>query len=537
MKQFHSHRLLASAALSAIGALTSSALAQYSSDPTAPLAIVATAGDDVQPKIAPAPSDGQYISYFSGTGYDIFLDLRSASGNAVWASPLLIEDRAFSSTTDYALTSDAAGNAYVVYNAADPNNATGALVKMVSVAPSGSVRWTSILYTSTLGATSLGNGRAAVASDGFIWGAYAIGFDSTVARVNPKNGAITSSLFINENATTKQMCAGLQPSTDGGVILSTIRYTTITSAKTIRVRRINSDGTYGWGGALGSPAFVTGSVQTGNFPDFIADGSGGAYIPWYSTSPLNCRLQHFDSTGAITFGTDGVPVSPNTTASFGGTTATINRTNPATVVGPDGRIYCFFKSYSAAIAGIVWYGVGAQCFNADGTTAWGTDGVMVEDHQPSSAGVVYDRTVGSALKFSGGVGCSYANSSTAVLATALAARMNSDGTLAWRTTVASNAGTKYRFVSSSASDGSAIMAWQGVASTSSSDIYCGRVGADGTLGAPAGIPGDLNGDSRVDGVDLANLLSQWGTSGSADIDQDGTVGGGDLATLLSGWTG
>ncbi|MEY5061505.1 MAG: hypothetical protein RIS45_1426, partial [Planctomycetota bacterium] len=184
MKQFHTHGLLCVAALSAIGALSSSALAQYSSDPTAPLAIVATAGDDVQPKIAPAPSDGQYISYFSGTGYDIFLDLRSASGNAVWASPLLIEDRAFSSTTDYALTSDAAGNAYVVYNAADPNNATGALVKMVSVAPSGSVRWTSILYTSTLGATSLGNGRAAVASDGFIWGAYAIGFDSAVARVN-----------------------------------------------------------------------------------------------------------------------------------------------------------------------------------------------------------------------------------------------------------------------------------------------------------------------------------------------------------------
>ena len=160
MKQFHTHRLLSIAALSAIGSLASSALAQYSSDPNAPLAIVATAGDDVQPKIAPAPSDGQYISYFSGTGYDIFLELRSASGNAVWASPLLIEDRAFSSTTDYALTSDASGNAYVVYNAADPNNAAGALVKMVSVAPSGSVRWTSILYTSTLGATSLGSGRS-----------------------------------------------------------------------------------------------------------------------------------------------------------------------------------------------------------------------------------------------------------------------------------------------------------------------------------------------------------------------------------------
>jgi len=398
--KFLTHRpIVAGALLCAATAFASSALAQFSSDAATPLAIAASAGEDVQPKIARAANDGQYVSYFAGAGYDIYLDLRDSQGNAAWAAPLLIEDRAFSSTTDYALTSDAAGNSYVVYNASDPNNATGALVKMVSVAPSGSVRWTTVLYTSTLGATSLGSGRATVASDGFIWGAYAIGFDSAVARVNPKTGAVTSSLFINENATTKQMCSGLQPSTDGAVIFSTIRYTTISSPKTLRLRRINADGTYGWGGALGSPAFVTGSIQTGNFPDFIADGSGGAYVPWYTTSPLNCRMQHFDSTGAITWGTDGVPVSANTTASFGGATANVNRTNPATVVGADGRIYCFYRSYSASIAGIVWYGLGAQCFNPDGTTAWGADGAMLVPHAPSAAGVLFDQQIGSALNF------------------------------------------------------------------------------------------------------------------------------------------
>jgi hypothetical protein len=535
MKSLTHRPIVAGALLCAATAFASSALAQYSSDANAPLAIAASAGEDVQPKIAKAADDGQYISYFSGVGYDIFLDLRDSHGNAAWAAPLLIEDRAFSSTTDYALTSDAAGNAYVVYNATDPNNATGALVKMVSVAPSGSVRWTTVLYTSTLGATSLGSGRATVASDGFVWGAYAIGFDSTVARVNPKTGAVTSSLFINENATTKQMCSGLQPSIDGAVIFSTIRYTTITSAKTLRVRRINSDGTYGWGGALGSPAFVTGSVQTGNFPDFIPDGSGGAYIPWYSTSPLNCRVQHFDATGAVTWGTDGVPVSANTTASFGGTTATVNRTNPATIVGSDGRVYCFYRSYSSSIAGIVWYGLGAQCFNADGTTAWGADGAMLVPHAPSSTGVLYDQQVGSALNFGSGVGCSYATSATATLATASAARMNTDGTVAWTTTVASNAGTKYRFGSSTASDDAVALVWQSTAA--SNDIFAARVASDGTLGAPASVPGDINGDGSVNGIDLGDLLSQWGGSGSADISGDGTVGGEDLAVLLSNWTG
>jgi hypothetical protein len=535
MKSLNIRPIAAAALLCAVSAIAPCALAQYSSDAGNPLTVVATAGDDVQPKTAKASNDGQYISYFSGAGYDIYLDLRDSRGNAAWAAPLLIEDRAFSSTTDYAMTSDASGNAYVVYNAADPNNAAGALVKMVSVAPSGNVRWTTVLYTSTLGATSLGSGRATVASDGFIWGAYAIGFDSAVARVNPKSGAVTSSLFINENATTKQMCSGLQPSIDGAVIFSTIRYTTITSPKTLRVRRINADGTYGWGGALGSPAFTTGSVQTGNFPDFIADGSGGAYIPWYSTSPLNCRMQHFDSTGAITWGTDGVPVSANTTASFGGTTATVNRTNPATIVGSDGRVYCFYRSYSASIGGIVWYGVGAQCFNADGTAAWGADGAMLVPHAPSSAGVLYDQQVGSALNFGGAVGCSYATSASATLATAYAARMNANGTVAWTTTVASNAGTKYRFGSSTASDNSVAMAWQSTAA--SNDIFAARVDSNGVLGAPAAPAGDLNGDGSVNGIDLADLLSQWGGSGSADVDADGTVGGSDLAVLLSGWTG
>ncbi|MEY3023006.1 MAG: hypothetical protein RIS86_2204 [Planctomycetota bacterium] len=49
------------------------------------------------------------------------------------------------------------------------------------------------------------------------------------------------------------------------------------------------------------------------------------------------------------------------------------------------------------------------------------------------------------------------------------------------------------------------------------------------------IPGDLNGDYRVNGVDLATLLVNWGTPAS-DIDGDGSTGGSDLAILLSNWT-
>ena len=52
-------------------------------------------------------------------------------------------------------------------------------------------------------------------------------------------------------------------------------------------------------------------------------------------------------------------------------------------------------------------------------------------------------------------------------------------------------------------------------------------------------PGDVASDGMVDGVDLAAVLSQWGTQGSgtfnADIDNSGLVDGGDLALVLGGW--
>ena len=48
---------------------------------------------------------------------------------------------------------------------------------------------------------------------------------------------------------------------------------------------------------------------------------------------------------------------------------------------------------------------------------------------------------------------------------------------------------------------------------------------------------DINNDGFVNGVDLASLLSAWGTTGPiGDIDQDGLVGGADLSALLSGWS-
>ncbi len=49
---------------------------------------------------------------------------------------------------------------------------------------------------------------------------------------------------------------------------------------------------------------------------------------------------------------------------------------------------------------------------------------------------------------------------------------------------------------------------------------------------------DTNGDGVVDGIDLATVLSAFGTTTEiADIDHSGMVDGADLAAVLAGWTG
>ncbi|MBL9119614.1 MAG: FG-GAP repeat protein [Phycisphaerae bacterium] len=48
-------------------------------------------------------------------------------------------------------------------------------------------------------------------------------------------------------------------------------------------------------------------------------------------------------------------------------------------------------------------------------------------------------------------------------------------------------------------------------------------------------PGDLNDSGTVDAADLAILLGQWGSSGSADLNGNGVIEGGDLAILLGAW--
>jgi hypothetical protein len=75
-------------------------------------------------------------------------------------------------------------------------------------------------------------------------------------------------------------------------------------------------------------------------------------------------------------------------------------------------------------------------------------------------------------------------------------------------------------------------------------IYTLNANIDGSVDDPSNIcevedlpSPDINGDGAVNGIDLAYVLTYWGTSAAiADINRDGLVAGDDLATILANWT-
>ncbi|MCE2881947.1 MAG: hypothetical protein LW636_06280 [Planctomycetaceae bacterium] len=505
----HTHHLVRRAVAAVLCLVAAGpAIADYSADPNAPLAIRATGSDDVQPKVAAAPGGGSYVSYFSGTGYDVMLTRLDPAGNAVWKpAGLLVEDRGNSSTTDYGLASDAAGNAYLAYE-------VGTAIICSSIAPDGSIRWRKTVSFAAGGSV----GRVTVASDGFIWVAFIEGSATRVQRLDADgNASFPTGVQLAESGAS-MFSADIQPSVDGAVIVSCVRYTTFTGAKILRAHRVNSDGSKPWA-AVGTSVFTTGSLQFGNFPPFIPDGAGGAYFCWYTSSPLQCFAQRVNAAGAVQYGTSGVAVA---------STSTTERVSPTMTRGADGRLYVFWSQHTPNSS---IYGTFAQCFDG-GVRQWGDNGTAV-----APLATTYSRTWATGTRLNGGIACFYDDSPSATQDNIRCGILSPKGTVTQTVDVAVNSSVKYRLVSADGVSNGALLFWQGGASAGASDVYGARLNADGTLGAPpSGNPADLNGDGVVNAADLSTLLGQWGSAGSADLNGDGIVGAPDLSILLGAWT-
>lgn len=94
--------------------------AQWAADPAVDLTVAGGPGVQTQPKIALAPGDGFYVSWFGEPGYSVYLQRLDAFGVPQWApGGVLVAARALTSTQDYGLTADPEGNAILAFRSAD----------------------------------------------------------------------------------------------------------------------------------------------------------------------------------------------------------------------------------------------------------------------------------------------------------------------------------------------------------------------------------------------------------------------------------
>src|SRR5690348_2314865 len=114
------------AALAAILALAATPVfASWSSDAASNLVVGnGVLGEQAQPKILPTADGGCWISWFDDStgGYSVRIQRLDSVGNKMLGSNgVLVAKRYFSSTQDYGLSVDQAGNALLAFHVSDPD--------------------------------------------------------------------------------------------------------------------------------------------------------------------------------------------------------------------------------------------------------------------------------------------------------------------------------------------------------------------------------------------------------------------------------
>ncbi|MBX3386345.1 MAG: hypothetical protein KF768_07230 [Phycisphaeraceae bacterium] len=516
--------------------------AQWATDPQSTLAVAAASSEQVQAKVVPTQDGGSYISWFdnSAGGYDVRLQRLDAAGNKQWgADGLLIADRAFSSTQDYALEVDATGNAVLAYR--DDGGVSGATaqVSVQKVSPAGTKLWgpTGVLVTSD----SVGKNqpRLAIATDGSVyvgWSFQPSGSASQFALQRLGAGGTVDWLLpvVVAEASRALTLSDLKPGDGGSVIALWVRATganPITSAKHLYTQKFSIAGDTQWNSGSPVIVFESTSIQNGYFPTMLADGLGGAVYGWYETGgSRNAYIQHVLSTGALKFAspvanTDATPgrIRVGAALAYDGSSGTYLLASPET------------DSSSQSVNSVI-----AQQFDSSGARLWGDAGATLvgptASMQPS---FVTCRVAGD--------GCIAAWIETASFQNAkvVAARVDVQGDVEWSVDVSTISGGKSRLASTTVANGDVVFAFQN-GDFGNFDVYAQNLRADGTLGPGGGCTSpclsDIDCSGAVDLADLLLFLTDWlpelgmtGPNLAGDRNNDGVVDLADLLDFLSAW--
>ncbi len=351
----------------AVGPVAGAAPAQWGADPAVNQVISSAPSDQNQPKLAPTPDGGFWVSWLDGigTGWDVRLQKLDAGGVAAFgAGGLLVADRSFSSTQDYGLSVAANGDALLAFR---DDRGGGVKITAARVSDTGVFAWGP-------SGVSLSSGSGFVAAPKVVQSALG-GAAQTVVAWTENSGVRVQAVgpsgqVLWGSGTTLVPPVGSYALADmervgQDVVLSAVYQTGgFTSPRRLVAQRLDPSGGTLWG-ASPVAVFGAGSLQIGNFPGFVVDGEDTVFA-WYTSSPsLQCYVQRLDGTGARRFGSNGVAVA----------TGAGDRVNPQVAVDPvNGDALVAWKQQ---VPNSFLSGIYAQRIDGAGARRWASAGVAV----------------------------------------------------------------------------------------------------------------------------------------------------------------
>ncbi|MCK4340901.1 MAG: hypothetical protein KAY37_04170 [Phycisphaerae bacterium] len=520
-----------------LGLLTLSATAQWSSDPLVNLPVADRTGEQAQPKIASTSDGGCYLSWFdnSAGGYDVYLQRLDALGYEQWPhNGVLLADRSFSSTEDYGLDVDTAGNAVLAFR---DDRSGSTLITAVMVAPDGTLLWGANGVQLSSG-EEVYSPRIAGTSDGNVVVGWTQEHSVKLQKLDTLGMPLWGAgVVFTDTGGAYFSLSDLHGSDAGGVIASWVRWgPNFCDPKHVWAQKLSSTGHALWN-SPGSHVIVFdgGSLQFGNYPPFITDGSGGAVFAWYGVSPLQCYAQRVLADGSEAFAHNGVPVS---------TDATRVRVSPSVSFNPaTEETFLFWVEENAAQSQDGVYG---QKLAIDGTRQWTDMGKVLVPVGLDQRYFVRN------LQYGDGALVFFLESPSFGNDVVYGTRVDGNGDFPWPGDLilaCSLPSEKGRLDAALSTAGYAILAWHDGRSDDG-DVYAQNVNPDGTLGLPPICPGDSNCDGAISWRDIDYFVAAMNDNVAAweamfapgtpsclfannDVNDDGAVSWRDIDPLVS----
>lgn len=447
-------------------------LAQWSSNPATSRLLVDRAGEQTQTKMVARDDGGFYVSWFDNDaggapafGYDVYLQRIDSAGNEVWAhNGVLVADRGFSSTTDYDLSIDASGNALLAFRDDRPG---GTQITAAKIDPSGAAVWgaSGIQLTSTT--AFVANPKIAGTTDGHAIVAWIQDATVRVQRLDASGAPTWTPDLVLTPGAGSYSTSDLDATDAGTVILSIVHQTgSFSSPRHLLAQKIDASGAALWGAAPVA-VFDGGSLQFGNFPEFVADGAGGGVFAWYSSAPaLESFAQRVDASGSELFPHNGVSVSTN---------AAQLRVAPAVDFDPVSQstfVFCVELNSTQS-----QFGLTGQRYDASGNRQWGATGNVLVSLGASEIGDVTTTRLASRVLATWTSAPAFGQDVVNGAVVDLAGTPTSIA-------IATTPSTKLRFSAAASSYGFAALAWRDERS-GDPDIYVQDVLPTGGLGGLA----------------------------------------------------